>query len=69
MLILENGQVYLKRKERKVKVIQSSKDQQLILKACHSEPTSGHFGLSKTWGRVAERLYWKGVVVDVHMNL
>ena len=65
-LILENGEVYLQRKGRRVKVIQSRKDQLLIVKACHSEPTSGHFGLTKTWRRVAERFYWKGMVKDVH---
>ena len=65
-MIVESGEVYLQRKGRKVKVIQSRKDQLLIMKACHSEPTSGHFGLTKTWRRVAERFYWKGMVVDVH---
>ena len=65
-LILENGEVYLQRKGRRVKVIQSRKDQLLIIKSCHSEPTSGHFGLTKTWRRVAERFYWKGMVTDVH---
>ena len=65
-LIVESGEVYLQRKDRRVKVIQSRKDQLLIMKACHSEPTSGHFGLTKTWRRVAERFYWKGMVADVH---
>ena len=31
--------------EERVKVVQSRKDQLLIVKACHSEPTYGHFGL------------------------
>ena len=66
ILTVENGEVYLQRKARKVKVIQARKDQLLIVKACHSEPTSGHFGLTKTWRRVAERFYWKGMVADVH---
>ena len=30
------------------------------------EPTSGHFGLTKTGRKVAERFYWKGMVADVH---
>ena len=53
-LVVDSGEVYLKRKNRKVKVVQSRKDQLLIVKACHSEPTSGHFGLTKTWRRIAE---------------
>ena len=65
-LVIDGGEVYLKRKSRRVKVVQSRKDQLLIVKACHSEPTSGHFGLTKTWKRVAERFYWKGMVSDVH---
>ena len=68
-LILESGEVYLQRKDRRVKVIQSRKDQLLIIKACHSEPTSGHFGVTKTWRRVAERFYWKGMVADVHEHV
>lgn len=35
---------------------------QQILKACHSEPISGHFGLTKTWKRITERFYWKEIV-------
>ena len=65
-LVVDSGEVYLKRKNRKVKVVQSRKDQLLIVKACHLEPTSGHFGLTKTWRRIAERFYWKGMVSDVH---
>ena len=49
-LILENGEVYLQWKGRRVKVIQSRKDQLLIVKACHSEPTSGHLQkLKQDW--------------------
>ena len=58
--------MYLKRKNRKVKVVQLRKDQLLIVKACHSEPTSGHFGLTKTWRRIAEQFYCKGMGSDVH---
>ena len=46
--------------------MQSRKDQLLIVKACHSEPTSGHFGMTKTWKKITERFYWKGMVSDVH---
>ena len=39
-------------------------EQMIILKSCHSDATSGHFGLTETWRRVAERFYWKGMVAD-----
>lgn len=64
-LLVEKGEVYLEKKERKVKVISSVQEQQRILKACHSEATSGHFGVTKTHKRIAERFYWKGIVADV----
>ncbi len=35
------------------------------LQSCHSHPTSGHFGITKTWHRLAERFYWKGLCKDV----
>jgi len=28
-------------------------EQRRVLKACHSEPTSGHFGVTKTYKRMA----------------
>ncbi len=28
-----------------------------MLKACHSEPTSGHFGVTKTYKRTAESVH------------
>ena len=55
----------MQRKQRKVKVVTSANKRERILKACHSEPTSGHFGLTKTWKRIAERFYWKGIVSNV----
>ena len=62
-LIVKSGEVHLQRKDRRVKVIQSRRDQLLIIKACHSELTSGQ---TKTWRRVAEQFYWKSMVADVH---
>ena len=41
------------------------KDKQRALQSCHSHPTSGHFGVSKTWQRISERFYWKGLSKDV----
>lgn len=43
----------------------SIEDQRRILTSCHSDPTSGHFGITKTWIRVAERFYWQGMSEEV----
>jgi len=48
-LVLEDGEVFVQQKNRKVKVIRSREDQLLSVQACHSDPTSGHFGMKKTW--------------------
>ena len=64
-LVGEKGEVFLQKNKRRVKVILSAEDHKRILNACHSEPTSGHYGVTKTWKRIAERFYWKGMVGDV----
>ena len=40
------------------------KEQKRVLQSCHSDVTSGHFGVTKTWRRVAERFYWRGLYED-----
>ena len=52
------GEVFVKMKGRKVKVVTDIDDQRRILESCHSDPSSGHFGTTKTLRRVAERFYW-----------
>ena len=64
-LVVDKGEVYLKRKGRQVKVVTSVDDQRRILESCHSEPTSGHFSTTKTWRRIAERFYWRGMSKQV----
>ena len=64
-LVVENGEVFIQKKERRVKAVTSTDEQKRILNACHSDPTSGHFGVTKTWKRVAERFHWKGLAGDV----
>ena len=56
----DKGEVFVQRKQCKVKVVTSGNDREQILKACHSEPISGHFGLTKTWKRIAERFLLEG---------
>ena len=60
-LELDKGEILLKRKGRRVKVVVYVREQQRILQSCHSDPMSGHFGMTKTWKRVAERFYWRGM--------
>ena len=48
-----------------VKVLMDVKEQQRALSSCHCCPTSGHFGVTKTWRWVAERFYWRGMSGDV----
>ena len=64
-LTAEQSEVFVQRKGRRVKVVTSVEEQRFILKACHSDPTSSHFGVTKTWQRVSERFYWKGLASDV----
>ena len=64
-LVVDRGEVFLKRKGRQVKVVTAVEDQRRILESCHSDPTSGHFGKTKTWRRVAERFYWRGMSKQV----
>ena len=57
--------MFVVKQKRRVKVVQSVEEQKRILRACHADPTSGHFGMTKTWRRVAERFHWKGLANDV----
>ena len=64
-LNLEDGQIYIKKRKRRVKVIVSHEEQVKISNACHSEPTSGHFGVTKTRKKISERFYWKGMAKQI----
>ena len=58
-LVVQRGEVFLRRKKRLVKIVTTAKEQRRILQSCHTDPTSGHFGATKTWRRIAERFYWQ----------
>ena len=47
LLTVDKGEVFFTRGKAKVKVLVSHDEQRRVLKACHSEPTSGHFGVTK----------------------
>ena len=55
----------MQRKKGRVKVVTSVEEQGRILRACHSDATSGHFGSTKTWRRVAETCYWREMANQV----
>ena len=64
-LSINKGEIFFKRGSKRVNVVASRDEQTRILKACHAEPTSGHFGVTKTYKRMAERFYWKAMIADV----
>ena len=49
--------MYKKKNKEEVRIIQSREEQLRILEMCHSDPTSGHFGVKKTFNRVREMFY------------
>ena len=48
-----------------VRYIRNKEEQQRIIKACHSDATSGHLGFKKTMSRVTERFTWYGMTKDI----
>ena len=62
---VDNGEVYVQKQKKRVKVIASREEQVRILNSCHSDATSGHLGTRKTRRKIAERLYWKGLSYEV----
>ena len=64
-LVVDKGEVFLKRKGRHVKVVTAVADQRRILESCQCDRTSDHFGATKTWRRVPERFYWRGMSTQV----
>ena len=65
-LQVQNGEVFILKKGKWLRVVTSPAGQMMILKPSHSDPTSGRFGVTKTWRRVAERFELKGIVADVN---
>ena len=61
----DKEEVFLNPGAKTVKVISAIEEQKRVLIASHSDSTSGHFGVTKTYKRIAERFYWKGMVIDV----
>ena len=56
---------YKSRKGLWLEVVLSCTQREHILKACHSGPTAGHLGRTKTFYKISERYYWPGLYKDV----
>ena len=48
-----------------LRYIESKKERQNILQACHVDSTAGHMGKTRTLYRIKERFMWHGMVKDV----
>ena len=48
-----------------LRYIRREEERTQIMRSCHVHPTSAHMGVKKTFARVAERFYWKGMYDDV----
>ena len=48
-----------------VRLICDTTETQMILYACHCDPTSGHLGIKRTIQRIRERFTWKGLNKEV----
>ena len=57
-------EVMYKKNSDEVRIIQSREEQMRVLEVRYSVPTSGHFGVKKTFNRVMKRFYWKGMFKD-----
>ena len=63
-IIMRGVEVMYKKKNcDEVRIIQSREEQMWVLEV-HSDPTSGHFGVKKTFNRVRKKFYWKGMFKD-----
>ena len=63
-VIMRRVEVMYKKNNDKVRIIQSREEQMRALEVWHSDPTSGHFGVKKTFNRVRKRFYRKGMFKD-----
>ena len=46
----KNGEAYMYRKGKRVRVVHNVNDQKLILDSYHSDPTCGHYGVTSAMG-------------------
>ena len=63
-IIMRGVEVMYKKNSDEVRIIQSREEHMWVLEVWHSDPTSGHFGVKKTFNRVRKKFYWKGMFTD-----
>ena len=54
LLTVDKGKVSFNHGKTKVEIVVSLEEQRRVLKACHSEPTLGYYGVTKMYKRMAE---------------
>ena len=67
--LLENDELYHKPKSgtgNMAKKVVLSTEKERIIQACHDNVVSGgHFGRDKTFSKISQKYYWKGMKDDV----
>ena len=48
-----------------MRIVADLDEQRRIVVSCHSDETSGHFGVRKTANRISDRFYWRGMWKEV----
>nr|XP_047133003.1 uncharacterized protein LOC105847471 isoform X3 [Hydra vulgaris] len=67
---MEDNKLHRKtKKDLWLEVVFSKAQRKQIVNSCHSEPTAGHLGRTRTFYKVAERFYWPGIFKDVENAL
>ena len=59
-----NGQLYRKKDDKKLKVIQRYEYEGLMY-LFHDHEISAHFGIQTTYEKIKERYYWKGMLKEI----
>ena len=56
-----NNELMYEKQKKMMKIVTDQQEQKRIMISCHSDETSGHFGVRKTVARISERFYWRGM--------
>lgn len=68
-VMLDNVLYYLDRQNRRIKLLVIPESmKQKIIKSCHSDITGVHFAATKTYQKIKDRFFWKGMYRDVHQT-
>ena len=59
------GRLYQRNKEEKLLKVLKKDEIDSVLWMMHNHPTAGHFGTEKTYEKIKERFYWKGMLQDI----